>query len=283
MKQVAKKYPWLITALTAAVMVAIIVTVNTGDNVLLDAMIRVVLGIIAFAITAYAFDVNCLRPGKGSIRTTIRFSWLIFLIPVITLVSAGAMAVIDQTVNPDLVSEAVKNLALTAGIGIFEEALFRGVVVVGLIHTFRKSKHVFAITAVVSSLFFGFVHIMFDLDFSSGFVMAQCILKTLEAASHGLLFLLIFCKTRSLIGAVISHMLYDYAGILSSCIMVSSMAGTAQVGGYVSTNAARGTAGIGILGVTALVGIIAVVIILKKHLPKHEREAFIGFITGEGN
>ena len=51
--------------------------------------------------------------------------------------------------------------ASAAFVGLFEEVAFRALINDAIVYQFRSFKHVFLLSAVLSSLIFGYVHVMF--------------------------------------------------------------------------------------------------------------------------
>lgn len=284
MKQLTKKFPLLITIIVSVLMIVGVLKLPDGGTMIGEAGVRFGLSIVLIAVLKFAFDINCMKPEKNSIRTGLRFYWPLLAIPTVASVITVILAVTGGSVNPKLVPELVTNFVFTISVGLFEELLFRGILGVGLIKAFKNSKHAFAIAVIVSSFIFGFVHIMFDMDFSNGFVMSQCVLKTLETGLTGAVFFLIFCKTKSLIGAMVCHTLFDFMSLAGNIFMdptAEVMEKANSIGEYVSSDTAVGLVGMASLFILAVISVIVLVIVLKKHVKKQDIEKFNTFIIGE--
>ncbi|MBR4907983.1 MAG: CPBP family intramembrane metalloprotease [Acidaminococcaceae bacterium] len=104
---------------------------------------------------------------------------------------------------------------------LFEELCFRGVLNDAIVYQFRNSKHVFLMSALISTLIFGAAHCLGS-SLTSGLAWAQAVLKTLSCAVFGFALLVLYWKTRNILACGIVHTLYDYFVSFSSSIFISS-------------------------------------------------------------
>ena len=91
---------------------------------------------------------------------------------------------------------------------LFEELCFRAVLNDAIVCQFRNSKHVFLMSAFISSLIFGASHCLGS-DLTSGLAWAQAVMKTLECALFGFAMLLLYWKTRNILACGIVHAGFD--------------------------------------------------------------------------
>ena len=94
-------------------------------------------------------------------------------------------------------------------VGLFEELAFRAVINDAIIYKFRNWKYVFVLSAIVSSIVFGAVHII-GFDMSSPTAWGQAIGKTAEAGLFGFGLLILYWKTRNIWACAIAHGLNDF-------------------------------------------------------------------------
>ncbi len=94
-------------------------------------------------------------------------------------------------------------------VGLFEELAFRAVINDAIIYKFREKKYVFILSAVVSSLVFGAVHVL-GFDPSSPVAWGQAVAKTLESGVFGLALLILYWKTRNIWACGVAHGLFDF-------------------------------------------------------------------------
>ncbi len=95
-------------------------------------------------------------------------------------------------------------------VGLFEELAFRAVINDAIIYKFREKKYVFVLSAVVSSVVFGAVHIVGEFDATSAVAWGQAAAKTLESGVFGLALLILYWKTRNIWACGVTHGLFDF-------------------------------------------------------------------------
>ena len=94
-------------------------------------------------------------------------------------------------------------------VGINEELIFRGLTVGGMLLWFGKKKNGILIAAIISSIIFGYIHVMSDIDFSNTSSLMTGLMKTLETAMFGLIFCCAILKHENLWGVIIAHAVFD--------------------------------------------------------------------------
>ena len=115
--------------------------------------------------------------------------------------------------KPQLNPDWIKNLMLYTIdmflVGIYEEGCFRACANDALLPAFAKLKHPFLLTALISSLVFGYVHVV-SVDFSDLQQVLQFFLKIATTGVTGAAYLIVYWKTRNLLGIAIVHFLNDW-------------------------------------------------------------------------
>ncbi len=124
------------------------------------------------------------------------------------------MSIISLIMNkPALNENWLKNIVLLTInmflVGIYEEGCFRACACDALLPAFKKCRHPFLLTAVISSLLFGYVHVV-RVDFSDLQQVIQFTLKILTTAMTGITYMILYWKTRNLLGLAIVHCLNDF-------------------------------------------------------------------------
>lgn len=94
-------------------------------------------------------------------------------------------------------------------VGIYEEGCFRACACDALLPVLKKFKHPFLLTALISGLVFGYVHVV-SVDFSDLQQTLQFFLKILNLMISGGTFMILYWKTRNLLGLAIVHGLNDF-------------------------------------------------------------------------
>ena len=94
-------------------------------------------------------------------------------------------------------------------VGVYEEGCFRACACDALLPLLKKTKHPFFLTALISGLAFGYVHVV-SADFSDPQQVLQFVLKIVNLAVSGATFMILYWKTRNLLGLAIVHGLNDF-------------------------------------------------------------------------
>ena len=94
-------------------------------------------------------------------------------------------------------------------VGFLEEAIFRGL----LFEAMRKDNQKIAI--IVSSVTFGIGHII-NLINGSGAELLPNLLQVIYATSAGFMFVMIYCKSKSIISCIISHGFFNSLSAFSN-------------------------------------------------------------------
>ena len=175
----------------------------------------------------------------------------------------GSMSVVaklmDGEVESGVLLRLVTILVMTLFVGIFEELCFRAIMNDAIVYRFRDSKGVFAVSAVVSALVFGAVH-MVGSPLSSALDWAQAAMKTLSCAVMGIAFLILYWKTRNVFAIGLVHGLYDFFGAGSLIL-----GGPARIGaGNYVLQGEEGVKGLVTLGIQLIVGIVLTLLVWKK-------------------
>ena len=115
--------------------------------------------------------------------------------------------------KPSLQPNWLLNLLFSAAnmflVGVYEEACFRACACDALLPVLKKLKHPFLLTAVISGLVFGYVHVV-SVDFSDLQQVLQFFLKILNTGLYGGTMMILYWKTRNLLGLAIIHGLNDF-------------------------------------------------------------------------
>ncbi len=123
--------------------------------------------------------------------------------------------------NPPVISGWPVDLLLFAInmflVGVYEEACFRACACDALLPALKKTKHPFLLTAIISGLVFGYVHVV-SVDWSDLQQILQFVLKITNLLLSGAAFMILYWKTRNLLGLAIVHGLKDFLPSLLDCI-----------------------------------------------------------------
>ncbi|WP_026496149.1 CPBP family intramembrane glutamic endopeptidase [Butyrivibrio sp. WCD3002] len=94
-------------------------------------------------------------------------------------------------------------------VGVYEEGCFRACACDALLPILKKTKHPFFWTALISGLLFGYVHVV-SFDFTDLQQTLQFFLKIANLLITGATYMILYWKTRNLLGLAIVHGLNDF-------------------------------------------------------------------------
>ena len=104
-------------------------------------------------------------------------------------------------------------LLFSFSIGIFEEGLFRGIIMNGFVKIMPKTKAGLYWAVIISSFIFGFVHVMSYIPYieiNPLSIFVQMISKIINAGALGMLLATIYLKTKNIWTCVTIHALNDF-------------------------------------------------------------------------
>jgi membrane protease YdiL (CAAX protease family) len=172
---------------------------------------------------------------------------------IVSGVGSSALAELGMTgLASDWPIELAQAVALLALVGVYEEALFRGVLLDTLLGRLGRTRRGLMASALACSLLFGFSHVLPSLlvgDVSSADTIVQAVLKTLQAGMMGMLFCAIVLRSNSLWPSVVVHALCDVG------IVVYALYGDVSAVSYVSQDAATGQAMVVVYVMLMVVGL----------------------------
>ncbi len=193
--------------------------------------VRIVLFVIMMGIAALMGAKKPLLGMEGFGSTMIR-SWYVLIF----MIALGILMVISpytmEMTAKELIMKELAVLAFCISVGLFEEALFRGVVMRALIMKMGTSHKSLICSAIISSLIFGFVHVYTYVFGGSYDILgiAQSVFKTLQTAALGLFLAALYIKYRNIWAIALIHCLNDFFPMQGYYITEHSN----QLGDYVS-------------------------------------------------
>ena len=111
--------------------------------------------------------------------------------------------------NPDWKMDLLLFAAEMFLVGVYEETCYRACSADAMLPAFRKLRRPFFLTALISSLAFGYVHVA-DVDWSDLHQLLQFALKIATTGMYGATLMIVYWKTRDLLGIAIIHFLGDF-------------------------------------------------------------------------
>lgn len=154
-------------------------------------------------------------------------------------------------------------LIASLAIGIVEEFSFRGLVFGGLLQKLGNSKKNIILSAFLSGLIFGVMHV-FEAVFTGGVTdmasAATAVLKTVQAGAFGIVLAFIYYKTRNIYAVATLHALDDFL------LLFAGTFNGGERGSYVTTDNA-GTAIVAYIVFTLIV-VPSIVRCIKNTTPE---------------
>lgn len=179
--------------------------------------------------------------------------WVVAVSFGLMVLEVGAtIAAREQLVTDNWQIRMFSVLLLCLCVGVSEEALFRGMLLGGMLDAFGKSKRGIVIGITVIAVLFGAAHVdWMSLEFGQPLEVIQAILKTMQTGTYGFFLACVVAKTGNLWGAIILHALDDYLLMIPSICFLGESPST----NYVAS------------GDAAMENIMAYVVVTLLYLP----------------
>lgn len=176
--------------------------IGSTSGFLIGSILRIVFTVPTIILLGYIIKDNGFKftfSTKGFAKSM--FAGIPILIYVLTLV----IPLFDiSKMNTDFISTIPANIFQQITVGVFEESLFRGLLMTALIAKFcDKAKGRF-LTVFICGLLFGLLHFFNDSTISIGLVTV------------GIAFSVVYLYSKNLFGCIILHALFDIASSLNS-------------------------------------------------------------------
>ena len=186
-----------------ALIIAYVVLASAGDNVSEDLGISKILTLpilLALSAILYFFlKKNDLTEKYGLCRPRLPAVKMLFYIPLLVLLTANLWYGVAMNQAP--LETGLYILAMFC-VGFLEEMIFRGLLFQAMARDGVKSA------VIVSSITFGIGHIV-NLFNGSGAELLPNLLQVMYAVAIGFAFVMIYCRTRSLMPCIIVHSVFN--------------------------------------------------------------------------
>ena len=183
--------------------IAYVVLASAGDNVSEDFGISKIITlpvlIVLSAILYFFVRKNGLTEKYGLCKSQLPAAKMLFYIPLLVLLTANLWYGAALNQSP---LETVLYILSMFCVGFLEEMIFRGFLFQAMAKNGVKSA------IIVSSITFGIGHIV-NLINGSGAEWLPNLLQVMYAMAIGFAFVMIYCKTKSLISCIIVHSVFN--------------------------------------------------------------------------
>lgn len=165
-------------------------------------------GAIIFIIVTYLLGFTYLKPQKTKWKTVL------LIVPPL-LVSINNFPFVAYITGLAEVTEPAQTIVLFAlqclSVGLFEEIVFRGLILVLLLERLPKTKEGIFLSILISSIIFGSSHIL-NLFVGAGF--SATILQIGYSFLTGMMWAVVFLATKNIWFSVVLHAIYNFVGLL---------------------------------------------------------------------
>lgn len=183
--------------------IAYVVLASTGDNVSeglgISKVLTLPILIVLSAVLYFFVRKNGLAEKYGLCRPRLPAARMLFYMPLLVLLTANLWYGVAMNQSPQ---ETVLYILSMFCVGFLEEMIFRGLLFQAMAKDGVKSA------ILVSSLTFGIGHIV-NLFNGSGAQLLPNLLQVMYAVAVGFAFVMIYCKTRSLLPCIFTHSVFN--------------------------------------------------------------------------
>lgn len=196
--------------------VAYCVLMSAGDMLCeligIEKLVTVVVGLILSAVLLMFLKKNRLFAEYGLCAPRASARSMLYYVPILVMLSANLWY--GMAMNYGALETVLYILAMLS-VGFLEEIIFRGL----LFEAMRKDSESAAI--VVSSITFGIGHII-NLFNGSGAELLPNLLQVVYATSAGFMFVMMYCKSKSLLVPIAAHGIFNALSAFSNEAGVSA-------------------------------------------------------------
>ena len=183
--------------------IAYVVIVSTADNISADLGIEKVVTLpilIALSAILYFFvKKNDLTEKYGLCKSQMPAGKMLYYAPLLVLLTANLWYGVAMNLSP---VETVLYVLSMFCVGFLEEMIFRGLLFKAMAKNGVRSA------IIVSSVTFGIGHIV-NLFNGSGAEWLPNLLQVVYAIAIGFAFVMIYCKTKSLLPCILTHSIFN--------------------------------------------------------------------------
>ena len=198
-KLYAKSEIWF----AVAWIIAYVVLVSTGDNISkaldIEKIVTLPILITMSAILYFFVRKNGLTEKYGLCKPRLPAAKMLFYAPLLVLLTANLWYGAAMNLSP---LETVLYILSMFCVGFLEEMIFRGLLFKAM------AKNGVKTAIIVSSVTFGIGHIV-NLINGSGAELLPNLLQVVYAIAIGFAFVMIYCKTKSLMPCILTHSIFN--------------------------------------------------------------------------
>ena len=190
--------------------IAYVVLASAGDNVSaelgIDKIVTLPILIAMSAILYFFVRKNSLTEKYGLCKSQLPAAKMLYYIPLLVLLTANLWYGVAMNMSP---LESVLYVLSMFCVGFLEELIFRGLLFQAMARDGVKTA------IIVSSVTFGIGHIV-NLVNGSGAELLPNLLQVMYAVAIGFAFVMIYCRTRSLMPCILVHSIFNGLSVFAN-------------------------------------------------------------------
>lgn len=228
-QNILRKHP-LLTALVALIVAfVILLTIPTDGTISKNLQQEIPLALLTVLLLMGIGGTSLIKFKTKGIGFTFKKS-ILYLLPGILIATSSITGAVlsHSSIQPNWFALVTQALVFYFLLGIFEEGLFRGIIMQAFLAKMGKTRGGLIWAVAINGLIFGFVHILLawilgGVDLSA-LGLLQAVLKTLSAGMAGFFFGAVYLKTRNIWGISLVHGLSDLLLMVGSLLFTGSNA-----------------------------------------------------------
>jgi len=241
-----KRFPLLFGVIGFAIAICGIMIPDLEGYIPLG-ILRFVLSAVIILVTWPSLSSELLKfPGSGWKSSFKLWKWVLIISGVVALLSSVGTIIASMMpnpetgeammqLNPNWLKDLLTLLFFLISVGIFEEVTFRRSLFYAGIKQFPNMKCKAMWMAVITSVIFGFVHVVGDLSFDS-VALVGIVVKTIQAGAFGFIMCAALIEGQNIWPLALIHMLADLSLSLTAVFQ-----GKEQGNSYVFNSSSGGS------------------------------------------
>ncbi len=203
-----------------------------GNNVTHMILVRVLLSAILIGIMLFMGAKKLFLNVKKRFGFSLRSCIYILIIAALPGIGSIVMGIANNNIPSNWLLSELGYFILSLTVGIFEEVLFRGIVLNSILRRTGKTRKGIWAAILISSLIFGIFHVS-DYIFGGSYDLTgiiQTVGKILQTGILGVLLCALILKTKNFWGIAFAHALNDFLAFQGLIFVSSTMGGYVQSG-----------------------------------------------------
>ncbi len=217
-------HPLFVACLAFAISLVGLYAVPTG-SIEMQIANRAIMSAIMLIIMLIMGGWSIIRPSSKGFAAAFKISIYLFTFMIVaSLATMTPLFAKEATFNPQWLAASIGSIVFALFVGLFEETLFRGIILNSLLAKIRAKKSTVLIAVIISALLFGILHVLssvisgYIVDFSSLWEILQ---KVWQTAAFGFFIAAVYLRTKNIWAVSLIHALNDILPFLAGAMMTN--------------------------------------------------------------